>query len=331
MRKIEAGRHSMVAAFALLSGVLLACAALQAFAQPYPSRPVKIVVPFAAGGGVDSLSRIVAQYLSPRLKQTVVVDNKPGANANLGAEIVAKAAPDGYTLLMTSSVSAVNRAMSSKLSYDALTDFVQIARVARGASIMVCSPALPIHSVADLIAYARANPGKVTYASTGVGSGQHLNGELFAKSAAIQAVHVPYKGGALAMPDVSSGRITYMVAVPSEVLPLIAGGKLRALAVAGDKRAKALPDVPTLTQAGAANSGFTSWWGLVAPAKTPTEIVNRLADETLALLKVPEVNTALEKTGVEAAPMTPAEFASFYRDEVNRYISVVKELKIETE
>lgn len=324
-------RAKFISRLLVSCAALSTCAGMNVLAEPYPARPVKIVVPFAAGGGVDSLSRIVAQYLSPRLKQTVIVDNKPGANANLGAELVARAVPDGYTLLMTSSVSAVNRAMSSHLSYDALTDFVQIARIARGASVMICSPSLPIHSVAELIAYAKANPGKVSYASTGVGSGQHLNGELFAKSTGIQAVHVPYKGGALAMPDVSSGRITYMVAVPSEVLPLIAGGKLRALAVAGDTRAKALPDVPTLMQAGAPNSGFTSWWGLVAPAKTPSEIVNRLADETLALLKAPEVNAALERTGVEAAPMPPAEFAAFYRNEVQRYISVVKELKIVSE
>ena len=317
-----------IAASLLLLGVLTAANAL---AQAYPSRPVKIVVPFAAGGGVDSLARIVSQYLAPPLKQTVIVDNRPGANANLGAELVAKSAPDGYTLLMTSSVSAANRAMQKNLPYDALTDFVEIVRVARAPMILVCSAALPIHSVSDLIAYARANAGKVSYGSPGVGSGQHLNGEVFTKYVGAQAVHVPYKGGSLAMPDVITGRVTFMITVPSEVLPLISGGKLRALAVTGNTRAKALPDVSTLTEAKVANSGFTVWWGLVAPAKTPADIVRRLADDTLAILKLPDVNVAFEKIGVEAAAMPPDEFTKFYRGEVDRYIDVVREFKIEVE
>ncbi len=311
-----------------LFGVL---ATTNALAQAYPSKPVKIVVPFAAGGGVDSLARIVSQYLAPPLKQTVIVDNRPGANANLGAELVAKSAPDGYTLLMTSSVSAANRAMQKNLPYDALTDFVEIARVARAPMILVCSASLPIRSVTDLIAYARANSGKVSYASPGVGSGQHLNGEVFSKYAGVQAVHVPYKGGALAMPDVITERITFMITVPSEVLPLISGGKLRALAVTGTARAKALPDVPTLSEAKVANSGFSVWWGLVAPAKTPVDIVRRLADDTLAIVKLPDVSVAFDKIGVEAAPMPAEEFTRFYRGEVDRYVEVVREFRIEVE
>ena len=317
-----------------LIAALTACAALaapEALAQSYPSKPVKIVVPFGAGGGVDNLTRLIAKPLSERLAQPVVIDNRPGGNANIGADVAAKSPPDGYTLLMTSSVSTVNRAMFRNLPYDALTDFVEIARIAQAPSIVVVAADLPVKSVAELIAYGKANAGKVSYASTGVGSGQHLNGEIFTKYAGVEAVHVPYKAGPPALTDVMGGRVTFMITNPSEVLPQIAGGKMRALAVTGNTRMKVLPDVPTLNEVGVKNKGTTGWWGLVAPAKTPKPIVERLAAETLAILKDPQVKAALLAMGLEEAPMGSQEFTQFYKDEVKRYEGIIKEFNIQTE
>ena len=315
------------ASFAIATA--LACSA--ASAQTYPDRPVKIVVPFAAGGGVDNLTRLIAKPLGDRLKQPVIIDNRPGGNANIGADVAAKSPPDGYTLLMTSSVSTVNRALFRNLPYDALTDFVQVARIAEGSSILVVPASLPVKSVKELVAYSKANAGSISFASTGVGSGQHLNGEIFSKYAGVDAVHVPYKGGAPAITDVIGGRVTFMITNPSEVLPQIEGGKLRALAVTGNARMKALPDVPTLTEAGLKSRGTTGWWGLVAPAKTPKPIVDRLAREVLEILNDPAVKANMEKMGLVEAPMPPAQFAAFYKDEVKRYGDLIAEFKIQTE
>ncbi|MES2187268.1 MAG: tripartite tricarboxylate transporter substrate binding protein [Pseudomonadota bacterium] len=305
------------------------CAA--ALAQSFPDRPVKIVVPFAAGGGVDTMARIIATHLAPRLKQPVVVDNKPGANANLGADFVAKAPADGYTLLMTSSVSAVNRAISKNLPYDALTDFAQVARIAKAPLVMVTGAPLGIHSVKEMAAYGQAHPGAVSYASTGIGSGQQISGAIFSKYAGIPAVHVPYKGGAPALTDLIAGRVTFMVGVPSEVLPHIASGKLNAIAVTGATRAESLPDVPTFTQAGVNNPGTTGWWGLVAPAKTPPAVLRRLEAETLALMQDPEVLGALRAAGFEPGAMDGKDFGAFYRGEIRRYADLIREFNIETE
>lgn len=300
-------------------------------AQTYPDRPVKIIVPFAAGGGVDTLSRIIATHLAPRLKQPVVIDNKPGANANLGADFVAKSPADGYTVLMTSSVSAVNRALSKNLPYDALKDFSQVARIARAPLVMVSGVQFGIRSVKELAAYGLTHPGAVSYASTGVGSGQQISGAIFSKYAGIPAVHVPYKGGAPAMTDLIGGRVTFMVGVPSEVLPHIASGKLNAIAVTGSTRAEALPDVPTFSQAGVTNPGPTAWWGLVAPVKTPTAVVSRLEKEILALMKEPEVLAALRAAGFEPGAMDRQAFTAFYREEIRHYAELIREFNIETE
>ena len=313
---------------AIVAASVLASTA--ALAQ-YPDKPIKIIVPFSAGGGVDNLTRLIGKPLSDRLKQPVIIDNRPGGNANIGADIAAKSPPDGYTLLMTSSVSTVNRALFKSLPYDALTDFVQIARIAEASSILVVPASLPIKSVKELIDYSKANAGNVSFASTGVGSGQHLNGEIFSKYAGVPAVHVPYKGGPPAITDVIGGRVTFMITNPSEVLPMIEGGKLRALAVTGNTRMKALPNVPTMTEAGLKSKGTTGWWGLVAPAKTPQPIIDRLAKEMLEILKDPEVKASMAKMGLEEAPMPPKEFSAFYRDEVKRYADLIREFKIETE
>ena len=302
-----------------------------AYAQEYPAKPVRIVVAFAAGGGVDLLTRVVVQHLGARLKQTLIVDNRPGANANIGADFVAKAPADGYTLLMASSVFAASRALSKNLSYDALADFTQVARVGQAPSVLVVSAALPVKSIADLIAYGRAHAADISYASTGFGSGQHLNGVIFSKYAGLPAVHVPYKGGSLAMTDILTGRVTFFLTIPGEILPHITAGKVRALAVTGAARAKILPEIPTLTEAGVPNPGLSAWWGLVAPAKTPKAIVERLSAEMLAVLADPEARAGIEKIGVETAPLAAQEFAQFYRNEVKRYTDIGIEFKIEME
>jgi len=196
---------------------------------------------------------------------------------------------------------------------------------------VVVATSSPIKSVQDLVAYSKANAGNISFASTGVGSGQHLNGEIFSKYAGVPAVHVPYKGGPPAITDVIGGRVTFMITNPSEVLPQIEGGKLRALAVTGNKRMKALPNVPTTTEAGLKSKGTTGWWGLVAPAKTPQPIVDRLAREVLEIIKDPEIKANLEKMGLVESPQSPAEFATFYRDEVKRYGELIREFKIEME
>ena len=302
-----------------------------AHAQSYPTKPVKIIVPFAAGGGVDNITRLIGKSLSERLKQPVIVDNRPGGNANIGAEAAAKSPPDGYTLLMTSAVSTVNRAMFRNLGYDALTDFVQIARVAQSPNVMVVSADLPVKSMKELLEYGKANPGAFSFASTGVGSGQHLNGEIFSKYSGVKALHVPYKGGPPALTDVMAGRVTFFITNPSAALPQVAGGKMRAIVVTGATRMKSLPDVPTMNEVGVKNPGTIAWWGLVAPVGTPRDIIDKLASETLAVLKDPEVKASLAKMGFEEATMGPAEFTAFYRDEVKRYADLVKEFNIQAE
>lgn len=318
---------ALAASLAALALATVPCA----FAQGYPNKPVKIIVPFAAGGGVDNITRLVGKSLSERLKQPVIVDNRPGGNANIGAEAAAKSPPDGYTLLMTSSVSTVSRAMFRNLGYDALTDFVEIARVAQSPNVMVVSTQLPVKSFKELLDYSKANPGTVSYASTGIGSGQHLNGEIFSKYAGVQALHVPYKGGPPALTDVMTGRVTFFITNPSEALPQITGGKLRAIVVTGETRMKSLPDIPTLLEVGVKNPGTIAWWGLVAPTGTPRDIVDKLAAETLAVLKDPEVRAALARMGFEEAAMGPVAFTAFYRDEVKRYADLVKEFNIQAE
>ncbi|WP_198972538.1 Bug family tripartite tricarboxylate transporter substrate binding protein [Xylophilus sp. ASV27] len=314
-----------------LGWTVLAVLCGSAQAQVWPAAPVKIVVPYAAGGGVDIVTRIVATHLGERLKQAVIVDNKPGANANMGADFVAKAAADGYTLLMTSSVSAVNRAMAKNLPYDALSDFAQVAAVARAPSIMVVPSQLGIHSVQDLVDWGKAHPSAVSYASTGYGSGQQINGAIFSKYAGIPALHVPYKGGAPAMTDLIAGRVTFMVTIPSEVLPHVRSGKLTAIAVTGSTRSEALPDAPTFTQAGVHNPGVTAWWGLVAPARTPESVLRRLEQETLAVMQDPKALAELRAAGYEPGVMDRATFTRFYRSEIKRYADLIHEFNIETE
>src|SRR5437016_10293082 len=265
-------------------------ASFTAHAQPYPNRPIKIIAPYAAGGAVDIVARTVGQPLAEALKQPVIVDNRPGASANIGMEIAVKAAPDGYTLLMASNGIATNMALFPNLAFDGRRDFAPIAKIGYAPLVIVVPASSPAKSFKDLIAMAKAKPGDLTYASAGNGSSGHLAGELLKSTAKIDVLHVPYKGGAPAITDLLGERISFMPINPVEVIAHIRAGRLRALAVASDKRLPLLPDVPTVAEAGLAGYEASVWWGLVTPAKTPPEIVRQLNAETNKVL----ANPALE-------------------------------------
>jgi tripartite-type tricarboxylate transporter receptor subunit TctC len=321
---MENSRRRILAAAGLgaLAAALHAGAAL---AQTYPDKVVKIVVPYAAGGGVDNITRIVATHLAPRLKQPVIIDNRAGANGNIGADAVAKAAPDGYTVLMGATFLGFNRATMKNLPYDSTTDLVPVTRTGRSSFVLVVSADLPVKNVDELVAYMRANPDKSNYGAVGAGAPTTL---IFAKYTKTNPVQILYKGGAAAMPDLIARRITYMIQTASEVLPLVASGKLRALAVTGSSRFKALPNVPTMAEAGVADLEITGWWGAFVPAKTPAAIVERLSTEIQAVMKQPEVINALAQIGVESAPMTTAEFGEFYRSEIKYYADIARQFNL---
>lgn len=307
-----------------LLAIALAACALGAHAQPYPARPIRIVVPYAAGGAVDVVARTVGQPLAEALKQPVIVENKPGASANIGMEAVAKAAPDGYTLLMASNGIATNMALFPNLSFDGRRDFVAIAKIGYAPLVIVVPASSPAKSLADLIAMAKAEPGKLTYASAGNGSSGHLAGELLKSTAKIDVLHVPYKGGAPAITDLLGERISFMPINPVEVIAHVRAGKLRALAVASDKRFALLPDVPTVAEAGLSGYEASVWWGLVAPAKTPPEILQKLNVETNKALANPIVAGKLSELGVVVTPGTREQFAAFIEAQTALWSRVVK-------
>jgi tripartite-type tricarboxylate transporter receptor subunit TctC len=316
-----------------LVGMLLLGAALLApltvFAQPYPNRPIKIIVPYAAGGAVDIVARTIGRPLGEALKQSVIVDNRPGASANIGMELAAKSPPDGYELLMASNGIATNMALFAHLSFDGRRDFAPIAKIGYAPLVIVVPASSPAKSLKDLIAMAKADPGKLTYASAGNGSSGHLAGELLKATAKIDALHIPYKGGAPAITDLLGERISFMPINPVEVIAHIRGGRLRALAVASDKRLSLLPDVPTVAEAGLPGYEASVWWGLVAPAKTPPEIVRQLNAETNKALTNPAIASNLTDLGVVVTPGTPEQFAAFINSQTELWSGVIKAARIQ--
>jgi tripartite-type tricarboxylate transporter receptor subunit TctC len=314
-------------------GVLLLGTALLApstvHAQPYPNRLIKIIVPYAAGGAVDIVARTIGQPLAEALKQPVIVDNRPGASANIGMETAAKAPPDGYVLLMASNGVATNMALFPNLTFDGRRDFAPIAKIGYAPLVIVVPVSSPVKSLKDLIAMAKAEPGKLTYASAGNGSSGHLAGELLKSTAKIDVLHVPYKGGAPAITDLLGERISFMPINPVEVMAHIHAGRLRALAVASDKRFPLLPDVPTVAEAGLAGYEASVWWGLVAPAKTPPEIVRQLNAETNKALANPTFANKLGELGVIVTPGTPDQFAAFIKSQTELWSGVIKSAGIQ--
>jgi len=308
--------------------VLIALAAAllapPAMAQKFPSHPIRIVVPFAPGGAVDVVARAVGQRMSEQMGNAVVIDNRPGANANLGADLVAKAAPDGYTMLMGANGLATNMTLYKTLPFDTLRDFAPVARVGYAPLVLVVPADSPAKSLKDLIAAAKAKPGSLNYGSAGNGGSGHLATELLRIKTGIDVVHVPYKGGAPALTDLIGGRLSFMLINPIEALPHVKSQRLRALAVASPKRIPMLPDTPTFTEAGVAGYDASVWWGLVAPAKTPKEIVSRLSSEALKALENEGVREKLSALGAIIDPAGADAFGRFLKDEIDKWAQVIK-------
>jgi tripartite-type tricarboxylate transporter receptor subunit TctC len=310
--------------------LLLALAAGLAQAQPYPSRAVRLIVPFPPGGSNDIVGRMVGQQFGERLGQSVVVDNRGGAGGTIGTDMAAKAAPDGYTLLLISVAHAFNPAMYRKLPYDPEKSFAPIGLVAAGPVALMVNPSVPAHSVKELIALVKASPGKYNYATAGVGSFQHLASELFKLQAGLDMVHVPYKGGGPAMMDTIGGQAQINMASLIQVIPHAKSGKLRLLATSGTKRSALFPETPTVAET-VPGYDATNWWGLVAPAATPPAILSRLHAELEALLKSDETRKRLENEGADVIRMTPAEFGRFIGEETLKWGKVVKQAGIQPE
>jgi tripartite-type tricarboxylate transporter receptor subunit TctC len=315
----------VLSAVAVIAG-LAAAGDAPGQAPAYPSRPIRLVVPFPPGGATDILARDVAQKLTEAWGQSVVVDNRPGAGGNIGSELVAKAPPDGYTLLMgTVGTHAINASLYAKMPYDHIRDFAPVILVAGVPNVLVVNPALPVNTVAELIAYAKANPGKLNFASSGNGTSIHLSGELFKVMAGVQMTHVPYKGSAPAVADLISGQVQLMFDNLPPSLPQIKAGKLRALAVTSSTRAPALPDVPTMAEAGLPGFEASSWFGVLAPAGTPPAIVAKLNAEIARWLATPEAKERLSKQGADAAGGSPEDFVKHIAAETTKWAKVVKD------
>lgn len=307
-----------------LAATLAIGSAAYAGGSTWPARPLHIIVPYSAGGAVDTLARLTGKALSSRLGQPVIVENKPGGGSNIGLEAAAKAAPDGYTLLMSSNSLATNGHLYSKLPFKPLKDFAAVAQVGYAPLIVAVPASSPDHTLKELLARARAHPGKLNFASSGNGSSSHLAGEALKQLAGVDIVHIPYKGAAPAMTDLISGRTAFMMVNTADSLPFFRSGQLRALAVAGTGRLKLLPDVPTAAQAGLPDYQESVWWGLTAPAKTPEPVIGKLNAAVQSALHDTSFTERLAQLGVIPAPGTPGQFESFIRNESTRAAKVIK-------
>ncbi|WP_086923199.1 Bug family tripartite tricarboxylate transporter substrate binding protein [Variovorax sp. JS1663] len=309
---------------ACLSAVLIALAGAAAAEPGYPSQPIKLMVPWPAGGGVDTTARMISEPLAQKLGQPIVIDNRGGAGGNIGTELAARVKPDGYNLLMGSiSPNAVNLHLYTKLGFDPVKDFAPIVYVSAVPNILVVPGSSPFKSVKDVIDAAKANPGKLNYGSGGVGSSQHLAAVQFMSAAKIDIVHVPYKGTAPAEADLAAGHISLMLDTTT-CLPFVASGRMRALAVASRKRNPALPDVPTFDEVGLPGVYASSWYGLMAPAGTPRPIIDKLNAQANEVLQSADLKRRMAEFGAEIGGGTPEEFGQFIVSEIKRYESIVK-------
>ena len=303
----------------------LVCASTATLAQSYPAKPLRLVAPFPPGGPADILSRIIGQHLAESWGQQVVVDNRAGAGGNIGSDIVAKAPPDGYTLLLGFvGTHAINASLYSSMPYDNIRDFEPVSRVAMVTIILVLHPSVPANSVKDLIALARSRPGELTFGSPGNGTPQHLAGELFNTMAKAKTVHIPYKGAVPALNDLLGGRVSMIFSSMPPALPHIKTGRLKALAVTSGKRSPAVPDVPTIAESGLPGYEVINWYGVLAPAGTPKDIVARLNGEIRRILSLPDVRERLAAQGAETITSTPQEFAAYIKSETEKWAKVVK-------
>jgi tripartite-type tricarboxylate transporter receptor subunit TctC len=314
-------------------GVLLALAtpaAAQVAAQDYPNKPVRLIIPFPPGGSNDVVGRMIATQLSDRIGKQVVVDNRGGAGGVIGTEAAANSAHDGYTLLIISIAHSVSPWLY-KLQYDPIKSFVPVAILASGPNVLVVHPDLPVHSVSELIALAKQKPGELNYASAGIGSFQHLGGELFKLTAGVNIVHVPYKGGGPAMTDVLGGHTKIMFSSLVQTSGFVHSGQLRALGTGGSHRSSVLPDVPTIAEAGLPGYEANNWWGIVAPAGTPPAIVEKLHNEIGAVQNSEQTKKQFSTEGAEIVQMSSAEFGTFMETEMNKWERVVKESGLKAE
>jgi tripartite-type tricarboxylate transporter receptor subunit TctC len=320
--------HRLIASLAALA---LAATATVASAQTYPTRPVRLVVPFPPGGAVDTIGRVVTPAFSERLGQPIVIDNRGGANAIIGTDIVTKAPPDGYTLLIVPAGHAITPTVTRKLPYDTLKDLAAVGFIGNGAYVLVINPGVPAKTVSEFVSFVKARPGKINYASTGHGNATHLAGELFNVLAGTDMVNIIYKGGGPALTDVISGQVTALFAGIASSAGHIKSGKLRALGVTTARRAAALPDVPTIAEAGVAGYEVDGWYGVLAPAKTPAAIIKRLNDDLSAVVAMPESKERLLAVGIQARASTPSEFQDLIARDIARWSGLVKKARIEVQ
>ncbi len=316
----------------LMALALLAVGVGTALAQAYPSRQIRIVVPFAAGAGVlDIMARLVGQHLGASLGQQVVIDNRPGAGGIVGAEVVAKAEPDGYTLLMGNTALVVSPYLYAKLPFEPLADFVPVTLVNSAPLLLVVHPSVPVQSVKELIAYAKARPGQLNYGSGGVGSTPYLATELLKAMAGIDVVHVPYKGGAPALADLAAGQLTFMIENVPGTMPLVKSGKLRALAITSAQRSPLAPDLPTMAEAGVPDYEMVGWNGVFVAKGTPAEIVARLNSDLAKVLRLPDVKEQMATLGAEPGGDSTPAFGAFVKAESARWGRIIKERGIRPE
>jgi tripartite-type tricarboxylate transporter receptor subunit TctC len=300
-------------------------------AQTYPARPIRLVVPYPPGGSNDVLSRIAAQAMSPGLGQQVIVENRGGAGGMIGADNVAKSAPDGYSIVNVQASFTANAALRTKMAYDPMGDFAYIGMMARGPLLAVVHPSLPVKNVKELIALARAKPGQINYGSTGTGGHNHMATELFARMSAIKIVHVPYKGVAPALTDLMGGHTQLVMTSLPSALTQVQAGRLKALAVGSEQRSSFMPEMPTISESGVPGYFAEFWWGLAAPSKTPNDIVNRLATELTRALQSPELKQRFAAEGAEPSVMTREQFTRFVANEITRWRKVALEARIQPE
>ncbi len=295
-----------------------------AIAQTYPAKPVRLIVPTAPGGGTDLIGRLLAQSLSGPLGQQVLVDNRGGAGTTIGSALTAKAPPDGYTLLLNHTSLAFNASFYDKLPYDTLNDFAPVSILATQPFILAVHPSLPVKSAADLVSLARSRPGQIAYASGGAGSGPYMGAALLQQSAKVDILHVPYKGAGPAFTDLMAGQVQMMIATVSVVLPHVKTGRVRALAVTSAKRITVAPELPTVGESAVPGYEYSAWYGLFAPAATPTPIVTRLNDETVKVMRAPDLQERFAASGLEALSSSPEAFKAHFEREVQKWARVAK-------
>jgi len=307
-----------------LTAAIVASAFVNA-AEPYPAKVIRMIVPYSPGGTGDNIGRAVGAKVGELLGQQVIIDNRPGAGGNIGAEATVRAAPDGYTVVMAATSLASNPALQRRMPFDPLKDLVPVSGCCEVPMIVVVHPSLPMKNIKEFVAYAKAYPGKLTYASSGIGTSSHLAAELFRVQTGVDMLHAPYKTDALAMPDVLSGQVPVMFMFQTAALPQVRAGKLRALAVSTAQRSPFAPELPTVAEAGVPGYEFSGWFGIFAPAATPKEIVNKIAAASVKAVQSPDLRERLSQQGFMAVASGPEQFAAFFRGEVAKWARVVKE------